>query len=111
MKNILLFLFSVFISSVSQIILKISAGEEHENVVKEYLNGKVICAYGIFFTSSLLTVVAYRYVPLSMGPILESSGYIFVSILGYIFLKERISRRKIIGIVFIILGIVIASMC
>lgn len=109
MRYIVLFLFSVFISSVSQILLKISAIEEHKNVIKEYLNAKVICAYGIFFAASLLTVLAYRYVPLSMGPILEASGYIFVSVLGYIFLKERISRRKLIGLMFIILGIVIAS--
>lgn len=109
MSYVFLFLFSVFISSVSQIILKASASEQYDNIVKEYLNAKVICAYGIFFASSLLTVLAYRYIPLSLGPVLEASGYIFVSVLGYVFLKERISRRKMIGLLLIVLGIVVAS--
>ncbi|MBP3507360.1 MAG: EamA family transporter [Lachnospiraceae bacterium] len=109
MKYVLLFLFSVFISSVSQIILKSSANDLHKSTLQDYLNGKVILAYGVFFLSSLLTVFAYRYVPLSMGPILESSGYIFVAVLGYVFLKEKIEKRKLLGLGIILIGIVIAN--
>lgn len=65
-------------------------------------------AYGIFFLSSLLTVFAYRYVPLSMGPILEASGYLFVAVLGYFILKERIGKRKWLGLSLILAGIVVA---
>ena len=108
MKYIVLFLFSVFISSVSQILLKSSAKQQYEKSWKDYLNWKVIVAYGIFFLSSLLTVVAYRYVPLSMGPILEASGYLFVAVLGYFILKERIGKRKWLGLSLILAGIVVA---
>lgn len=108
MKYIALFLFSVFISSVSQILLKSSAKQQYEKSWKDYLNWKVIVAYGIFFLSSLLTVFAYRYVPLSMGPILEASGYLFVAVLGYFILKERIGKRKWLGLSLILVGIVVA---
>lgn len=108
MKYIVLFLFSVFISSVSQILLKSSAKQQYEKSWKDYLNWKVIVAYGIFFISSLLTVFAYRYVPLSMGPILEASGYLFVAVLGYFILKERIGKRKWLGLSLILVGIVVA---
>ncbi len=108
MKYIVLFLFSVFISSVSQILLKSSAKQQYEKSWKDYLNWKVIVAYGIFFLSSLLTVFAYRYVPLSMGPILEASGYLFVAVLGYFILKERIGKRKWLGLSLILAGIVVA---
>mgnify|MGYP000035899711 FL=1 len=108
MKYIVLFLFSVFISSVSQILLKSSAKQQYEKSWKDYLNWKVIVAYGIFFISSLLTVFAYRYVPLSMGPILEASGYFFVAVLGYFILKERIGKRKWLGLSLILVGIVVA---
>lgn len=102
-----IFLLSVFLSSVSQTILKKSATEMHENAMKEYLNLKVVLAYGIFFVSSLITVWAYRYIPLSVGTVLESCGYIFVTVLGYIFLKEHISKRKLVGICCIFVGILI----
>lgn len=107
---IALFLFSVFISSVSQIMLKTSANKEYTRWIDEYLNPKVIIAYGLFFVSSLLTVFAYKYVPLSMGPILEATGYVFVSALGYFILKEKIGKRKIFGLIVIVLGIIVFNM-
>ena len=63
----------------------------------------------MFFASSLLTVWAYKFVPLSMGPILESSGYVFVTILSVIFLKERVGKKKLLGLLIIIVGIMIYS--
>ena len=102
---VFLFVFSVFISSVSQTILKTSAEKKYDNRLQEYLNPKVIIAYSIFFLSSLITVVAYKYVPLSLGPILESCGYIFITLLGYFILREKVGKKKLIGLMVILMGI------
>lgn len=110
MKYILIFLCSVFISSVSQILLKSSANESHGSALKEYFNIRVIVAYGMFFLSTLITIVAYRYVPLSMGGILEASGYVFVAVLSYVFLHERVGKRKLLGLGLILLGIVVFNL-
>lgn len=107
MKYMILFLVAVFISSVSQIMLKKSANKTYDNAIKEYLNPWVILAYGLFFGATLVTVLAYKYVPLSMGPILESTGYFFVTILGMIFLKEKVGKKKAVGLVVILVGIII----
>lgn len=107
--SICVLLFSVFISSVSQLLLKKAANREYKSRLKEYLNPLVIGAYAMFFGSVILTMLALRYVPLSMSPILESTGYIYVSVLGYFFLKERFSRRKIAGICLILAGIAVFS--
>lgn len=104
---IVTFLLSVFISSVSQVLLKTSANKEHKNKIKEYMNPKVIIAYAMFLASTLITILAYQKVPLSMGPILEASGYIFVAVLSYIFLHEKIGKRKLIGLLVILGGIMI----
>ncbi len=109
-KYILIFLFSVFISSVSQIMLKSSSSEKHARMLDDYLNPKVMIAYLIFFVSSFLTVYGYKYVPLSLGPILEASGYIFVTILGYVCLHEKVGKRKILGMVCILVGISVANL-
>lgn len=108
--SVCLLLLSVFISSVSQIILKKAADKTYENTLKEYMNPMVIGAYGLFFCSVILTMLALKHVPLSMSPILESTGYIFVSVMGYIFLKERFSRRKLTGFALILAGIVIFNL-
>lgn len=103
-------LVSVFISSVSQILLKKAADRSYANRLREYMNPLVIGAYGMFFCSVILTMLALKYLPLSMSPILESTGYIFVSVLGYFFLKERFSRRKLLGFALILGGIAVFSL-
>lgn len=108
-RFILLFIFSVFISSISQILLKKSANKTYTNKFKEYLNLRVTIAYMIFFISTLITVYSYKFVPLSLGPILESTGYIFVSVFGVIFLNENIKRKKLLGMILIIFGVILFS--
>lgn len=110
LRYILVFLVSVLISSISQVILKTSANEDHDNRIKEIFNVRVIFAYGLFFTATLLTMLAYRRVSLSMGAVLETTGYVYVAILGRLVLKEKLDKYKICGNVLIILGIIVFSL-
>lgn len=107
---ILIFIASVFISSVSQVLLKKSANKEYASLKEEYLNPRVIVAYFLFFATTLVTVLAYRFVPLSLGPVLESLGYVFVGILGYAILKEKLSLKGIIGMLLIIVGVFLCAL-
>ncbi len=106
---IFLFLISTFISAVSQIMLKNSAKNEYTNIWKEYLNKNVIMAYGLFFLSSVITFIAYRYVPLSKGVVLETYGYVFVFLLGYFVLREDFRIKKVLAMLLIIIGIIISN--
>ena len=47
---------SVFIAALSQLLLKSSSKDEHENVIREYLNWKVICGYGMMGVSLLMNI-------------------------------------------------------
>lgn len=105
----LIFIFGVFISSISQIILKKSSQIKYNSRIKEYMNPRVILAYIIFFGATLCSVLAYTKIPLSFGPILESVGYIFVAVLSRLFLRERITKQKMLGLSVIIVGIIIYS--
>ncbi len=109
-SHVFIYIFSVFISSVSQILLKTSANKKYESRIREYLNPRVIVAYGIFFIATFVTIIAYKGIPLSLGPILETTGYLWVSLLGYFILKEKISRRKIIGLIVVVAGIVVSCL-
>ena len=74
---VILLIISVAVASVSQIFLKISASEQHESMIKEYLNIKVIVGYGMMVLSTILTVLAFKGLDYKNGPIIESIGYIF----------------------------------
>lgn len=105
----LILVLGVFISTVSQILLKKSANKKYGSILKEYMNPTVIGAYAIFFAATFLSIYAYKVVPLSMGPILESSGYFFITILSLVFIHEKPNRKKIIALLIIVLGIVVYS--
>ena len=102
--------FSVFVSSVSQTLLKKESMKEHKSIVKEYMNFPGIFAYGLFFASTLLTMLAYKKLPLSMSPAFESSSYIFVTIFGVTLFKEKITRRKLLALALILAGIIIFTL-
>lgn len=104
-----IFLFGICISSFSQILLKKSAGEKKDNFIKEYLNIRVIIAYLIFIAATFCSIFAYKSIPLSMGPILESMQYVFIAILSHLFLKEHISKRKVLGLFVIVMGVIVFS--
>lgn len=108
-KYALAMVFGTFISSVSQVILKKAANKKYDNVLREYLNPPVIISYFIFFSATLLSLVAYKGIPLSMGPILEATSYLFVTVFGVTIFKERLNLKKIIALGLIILGIAVYS--
>ena len=72
-------LLGVFLSSVSQVMLKKAALRTYETKLREYLNPLVISAYMIFFGTTFLSIYAYKGIPLSMGPVLESTSYLYVT--------------------------------
>lgn len=102
-------LFGVFISAISQVMLKKAASKKYDSVIKEYLNPLVITAYGIFFISTFLSIFAYKGIPLSMGPILEATSYLYVTFFGVKIFGERMTKKKWVALGFILVGIVIYS--
>lgn len=98
------FILSILIASFSQIILK--KGAEQKNI---YINKYTIVGYTFMIISTVLTLIGYRGVNLTVSGILQSLSFIFVPILSYIFLKEKINRTITFGIFIIIVGIIIFS--
>ncbi len=105
-----LLLLGVFLGAVSQVMLKKAALKNYPSKLKEYLNPLVVTAYVIFVGTTLISVYAYRVVPLSLGPILEATGYIYVTIFGIAIFRENINIRKISGLLLIIAGITVYAL-
>ena len=103
----LLALFSVTIASFSQVMLKLGAGKTYNSKIREYLNVYVITGYGMLFVSMVITVVAYSRLSYLSVPIIEAVGYVLVPVLSYFIFKEKLTKRKISGILFILTGIII----
>ena len=103
------YLLGVFIAAVSQVMLKKAAHKSYGSAVKEYLNPLVIFAYTLFFLTTLMTIYAYKVIPISLGPILEATSYIYITFFGVTIFKEKLGWKKGIALALIILGIVVYS--
>lgn len=106
---ICIMLASSLIAAFSQILLKKSAGREHKKGIYEYLNVYVIISYGLLAFTMFANMVAYWGVEYKLGVILGTSSYLFIMLLGRLFLKEKITKRKLIGTLMIVAGIIIFS--
>ena len=100
----------VLISSIAQVFLKKEALREHGSFLREYLNPLVISGYTLMLVSTLLLVIAFKAIPLSMGPILEATSYLYVTVFGVVLFKEKLGKNKIISLIVIMLGIVTYSL-
>ena len=103
-------LVGVFLSAISQVMLKKAAMKIYASKWKEYMNPLVIIAYTIFVGTTLLSVYAYKGIPLSMGPVLEATSYIYVTFFGVVIFGEKLNRRKLFALLLIVTGIVIYSL-
>lgn len=109
-KYVLLMFILTFFSAISQLLLKLSANEEHKGRFGEYLNVKVITAYVIFALVLLLNTYAYTKVNLKYGPVIDTFTYVFVLLLSVMVLKEKLTGWKLLGNVMIISGVLIYSL-
>ncbi len=101
---------SVLIASISQVLLKISADKRYDKRLNEIFNPFVLTGYTLFVTCTVLTVIAFKGVPLQMGPIIESLGYVFIMFLSRVMFNERITIKRLMGNGLIIIGIIVFSL-
>ena len=107
---LLLYLFSTFLASVSQVLLKKAALREHKSLLAEYTDWRVILGYGLFVGCTVLTMLAYKGVPLNVGPVLEATGYLYVTVFGVTIFHEKMNPRKVAALAIIIVGILIYAL-
>ena len=116
MKNqfnawVFLFALSSFVAALSQMLLKASARKKHKSVLFEYLNWQVIVGYFIMFCGMLLGVIAYGHdVSVQGGSVMESIGNLWVMLLSFLCFREPITKRKVLGNLMIIGGILVFNL-
>lgn len=106
----ILSLLGVFFSAVSQVMLKKAAMKKYDTSLKEYLNPTVMGAYMLFAGTTFLSIFAYKKIPLSIGPMLEATGYIYITYFGSKFFNEKLNKKKCLAVCCIVIGIVIYSL-
>ena len=98
---------SPMLISMPSVVIRKAALRTYPNHVAEYLNPLVIVAYVLFVGCTLLTILAYQGIPLSLGPVLEATSYLYVTVFGVTIFHEHVGREKLLALALIVIGIVV----
>lgn len=105
---ILILVLICFISAFSQVLLKKASLQKYESFWQQYLNPYVICGYALFFLVILVNIYILRHISITVtSAISESLPLVLSFVTGRIFFAEPLTKKKIIGMIFIISGILI----
>ncbi len=109
-RYVLTALISGVLSAFSQILLKKGSSVEYDSKIREYVNPYVISGYALTFTCMFVMIYAYRGIEFKLGAVLESLVYFYVMVLGKIFFNERLTVKRIVGNLLIVLGVAVFSL-
>ena len=106
----LILFITTFFTAFSQVLMKQSAQREYKSWIYEYLNWRVILAYGIAFTVLLVNTYAYTEVEIKYASIIDAFSYVNVMIFSYVLLKEEFTKKQLLGNLIIIAGILVYTL-
>lgn len=103
---------AVILTGVSQVLLKIGAGTGTRSgrFLGPYLNFSAMIGYCLLILVTILSVYALRDLPLKVFYSLTALNFVVVLGLSAVFLKEEVSRDKIVAIGLIVLGVVVFNL-
>ena len=102
----------VFLTVASQVILKFESNKTASNKTGKYLvnmfiNYRVLIAYFISFINIIIWIFALKNISLFTAIVFTSLTYLFMLIADNVFFNQIINTNKILGVVFIIIGVLL----
>ena len=92
------------IGSVASFFLKKASGSD--NLMMLLKNPSLYIGGCLYLISAMINVILLRYLDYSLVLPLTALTYVWTMIISYVVFKERITRRKIIGVCLILAGAV-----
>ena len=113
--GLLLVLFCALCEALGQVCFKLSAlhsrhGVDPWGVIRGSIqNHWMLCGTACFLTEAAIWTIALTKLPLSIAFPVGSVSFVFVALLSFLLLKERVNKRKWAGIALILAGVVLVS--
>lgn len=90
--------------SVAAFFLKKASG--FKNITELIKNYNLYIGAGLYLLSAIINIIVLRYLNYSVVLPLTSITYVWTMVISYLFLKEKVGIKKLLGVSFIIMGCV-----
>ena len=101
-------LIMTLLGATASLLLKKASGTD--GLLKLIKNANLYIGGFLYLTSAVLNIWILRYLKYSMVLPLTSLTYIWTMALSFLILKERITKKKIVGVVLILFGAILVSL-
>lgn len=106
MNHYLAMAFSVVIASIGQVVMK-SAVMKGDSWLHSVTHIRTLSSFGLYIVSTAFGVYSLQLVPLKIYVACAASSFIIVVVLSAICLRESISRRRLMGCLVIVAGVIV----
>ena len=103
-KYYILLVIMTFLGAVASLFLKKASSSK--SILDLIKNKNIYIGGFLYLSSAILNIYLLKFLDYSVVLPMTSITYIWTMILSYFILKEKISKKKIIGVISIILGVV-----
>lgn len=100
-------LIMTLMGSVASLFLKRASGSD--GIKSMLFDINLYVGGGLYFLSAVINIWVLRYLDYSVVLPLTSLTYMWTMILSYLILNEKITKRKIAGVILILIGAVFVS--
>lgn len=107
-KFVLLILLMTILGAIAGLFLKRASGAA--GIVNILLNPNLYVGGMLYLIAALVNVYVLRFLEYSVVLPLTSITYIWTMVVSYVFLQEKITKKKIAGVSLIIAGAIILVM-
>lgn len=103
---ILLLIAMTWLGALGGYFLKAASAHNINDERKKFLL-RLLMGVGLYGFGAILNIVALQFLPYTTVFPLTAVTYIWTMILSYVLLKEKIGKRKILGVLLILTGAVV----
>lgn len=107
MSYFMLLVVMTVIGSIASLFLKKASGTE--SFVKMLCNPWLYVGGGLYFLSAVLNIYILKYLEYSVVLPLTAITYIWTMFFSYLILREKITVKKMGGVVLIVVGAILVS--
>lgn len=108
-NQIMLILLTVLLISVGQVLFKWAAMDMKNIDISSLLQPKLILAFFVYTTATLLWIYILRHTPLRIAYPFVGLAFLIVPVLSWYWMDEQISLNTIVGGAAILIGIWISA--
>lgn len=120
-KTLLLILFSVSMSAVAQIVMKVGMSDKDvqrhfvteqgvlQTLFGSLTNGYVVTGLALYGISALSWLFVLAGIDVSKAYPFVGLGFVFTMVLGWLLLNESIGGARVLGTLFVVVGVVMVA--